>query len=119
MKNFIYILLCSLIFISCKKEEKKHSVLYKIVVTSGHPAYSTSYSASNNTTKSESSLTSANWTSPQINDKKGGSSVYLTLTGGNGGSYKMYIYVDGNLEAEDTMYDPYGPKTISADVPED
>lgn len=119
MKNFIYIFSVLLCFFSCKKkEEEKHTVIYKIIVTSGQPTYSLSYSSSNNTTKSESSI-KYNWTSPQIDDREAGSSVFLTLNGGNGGTYKMYIYIDGYLEKEDSMGDPYGPRTITAEIPED
>jgi hypothetical protein len=116
MKTLIYTFSLFLLFSSCKKEEKKHTVIYKIIVTSGHPTYSVSYSSLNNSTKSEGSIKTTTWTSSPVDDREEGSSVFLTLEGGSGGGYKMFIYIDGNLHAEDIMYDPYGPKTISADI---
>jgi hypothetical protein len=118
MKCLIYIFSLFFVFTSCKKEEKKHKVIYKITVIGGSPSYSVKYSSSNNSTATAGPLTSSMWVSPAIEDRKGGSSVFLTLEGGSGGSYKMYIYVDGYLEKEDRMDDPYGPKTISAEIPE-
>jgi hypothetical protein len=115
MKVLVYILSILVFLSACRKEEKKHTITYKVIVISGHPTYSLTYSSFNNTTKVEGSITTSNWTSPPIDDRKKGS-VSLTLNGGNGGSYKMYIYVDGYLETEDDMYDPSGPKTIKAEV---
>jgi hypothetical protein len=116
MKLFIYILCFLFILSSCKKEEKKHKVLYKVEVTGGHPNYSLSYSSFNNTTQTIGPLSDSKWLSPTVDDRTTGGSVFLTLQGGSGGSYKMYIYVDGFLEQEGRMDDPYGPKTIGADL---
>lgn len=113
MKSFLYILFFPLIFSSCNKEEKKHKVIYKVEVVSGHPSYSVQYSSTGNATKTEGPLSGSKWLSPTIDDRETGSSVFLTLQGGSGGSYKMYIYVDGYLEQDGDMIDPYGPKTIS------
>jgi hypothetical protein len=115
MKKYIVILFIFCGLSSCKKEETKHSVTYKVTVTKGHPTYSVTYSSTNNTTKSESSITSLNWTS-KVDDRKDGDIVILTLEGGNGGSYKMYIYIDGFLMKESDMEDPYGPLTIDAEI---
>jgi hypothetical protein len=114
MKNYLYILFILCCFSSCKKEEKKHIVSYKIVVLSGNPNYSVSYASTNNSTKTEGPITASSWTSPAIDDKKDGSSAYLKLEGGGGCSYKMFIYIDGGLEKEERMDDPYGPKSIEA-----
>jgi hypothetical protein len=116
MKSLIYIFCFAFIFSSCKKEEKKHKVIYKVEVTGGHPAYSLSYSSLNNSTQTVGPTSEAKWLSPTVNDRLTGSSVFLTLQGGSGGSYKMYIYVDGYLEQEGRMDDPYGPKTISVEL---
>jgi hypothetical protein len=118
LKNAFYILILTLLFSSCKKEEEKHTVSYKVIVTSGHPVYSVSYSSSNNSTQSLGSITSSTWTSGIIDDRRGGTSVFLTLTGGSGGSYKMFIYIDGSLQKDGHMDDPYGPLTIEAAIPD-
>lgn len=113
MKYFIYILF---LFsgVSCKKEEKKHTVIYKVNVISGSPSYSVNYSSTSNVTQTEGPITASSWTSPPIGDKTDGSTAYLKLEGGSGGAYKMFIYIDGYLEKEERMDDPYGPKTIEA-----
>lgn len=113
MKKLIPVFSCLLIFSFCNKEEKKHKVIYKVQVTSGNPSYSVQYSSTGNSTKTEGPFSSSKWLSPTIDDRETGSSVFLTLQGGSGGSYKMYIYVDGYLEQEGSMTDPYGPETIS------
>jgi hypothetical protein len=113
VKTFIYFLILSFLFLSCKKAEKTHKVVYKIEVIGGHPSYSVKYSSSKNATQTAGPLSDSKWTSPTIDDRETGASVSLTLEGGGGGSYKMYILVDGYLEKEDRMDDPYGPKTIS------
>jgi len=88
-------------------------------VIAGHPAYSLSYSGSGNATASQGQITQTLWTSPSITDRKAGTYVFFTLDGGTGGSYYMYIYIDGHIVKSDRMDDPYGPKTISAEIPED
>lgn len=119
MKNSACCLLLLAFLTSCKKDDKKHTVLYKITVIAGHPSFSVSYSSSGNSTASQGPFSTATWTSPSINDRKGGGSVFLTLGGGTGGSYYMYIYIDGSLAKTGRMDDPYGPMTISAEIPED
>jgi hypothetical protein len=93
-------------------------VIFKVQVISGNPSYSVKYSSFSNTTKTEGPITASSWVSPKIDDRKSDSQVLLTLEGGSGGSYKMFIYVDGRLEKEDRMDDPYGPKTISVQIPD-
>ncbi|MDF2437440.1 MAG: hypothetical protein K0Q95_1816 [Bacteroidota bacterium] len=118
MKKIIYLFATLLFFcVSCKKEEKKHTVVYKISVLSGNPSYSVQYSGSNNTTRSEGPMNSKSWTSSTVEGRKAGTSVALTLQGGSGGSYQMYIIIDGSVQKEDRMDDPYGPKTITANIP--
>ena len=119
MKNFTYFFLLLALFSSCKKDAKKHSVIYKITVIGGHPAYTVNYSSTDNSTASQGPFTEQMWTSPKIDDREAGSTVFLTLEGGVGGSYNMYIYIDGSLQKTDRMDDPYGPMTISAKIPED
>ena len=120
MKHLLLILgSLLLVFSSCKKEEKKHDVIYKVVVIGGSPSYSVTYSSSGNTTQTAGPFSASKWVSPTISDRKAGSLVSLTLKGGSGGSYNMYIYVNGRLEKEDRMDDPYGPRTISVELPED
>lgn len=117
MKSGAYILLSlALLFSSCKKEEKLHTVLYKVTVIGGNPSYSVSFSGSNNTSVSQGPFTSGSWISPQITDKVNKDEASLTLIGHGGGSYKMYIYVDGALAQEGRMDDPYGPTTISITI---
>jgi hypothetical protein len=116
MKTFIYPVILALFFITCKKDEKKHTVTYKVNVIAGHPSYSVQYSASDNSTKSEGPMTTEKWTSLPVTDREGGTSVFLTVNGGTGGTYKMYILIDGYLEGEGIMDDPYGPRTIEAKI---
>ena len=119
MKHVGYLLLAALLPAACKKDEKQHSVLYKVVVSSGHPTYSLSYSGNNNSTTSQGQITQTLWTSPAVTGRKAGTEVFFTLDGGTGGSYYMYIYIDGNLVKGDRLDDPYGPLTISAQIPDD
>ena len=115
MKNYIFIFL--LIFISCKKEETTHPVIYKVTVIGGSPSYSVQYSSAKNTSVSQGPFSSDMWISDKI-EKTAGSVASLTLNGGTGGSYKLYIYIDGVLQQDGRMDDPYGPKTISIAVPD-
>jgi hypothetical protein len=116
MKNILYITIVLLFCISCRKKEEKHTVVYKVSVLHGTPSYSVQYSGSNNTTRSEGPMNTSSWTSPVVEDRNEGTVVSLTLQGGSGGSYQMYIIIDGSVEKEDRMDDPYGPKTITAEI---
>lgn len=107
----IFVLFCC----SCKKEEK-HTVVYKVNVLHGNPSYYMQYSSLHNTTKSEGPVTASSWTSPVIDDRKSSSTVSFTMIGGIGGTYQMFIIVDGSVKKEFSMEDPYGPQTITADI---
>ena len=116
MRKIIFILFFAIIF-SCKKEEpKSFSVAYKIIeTTTAVPAYIVAYTTEN-ATQTEGPITFANWSSPTIK-KLEGETVSFTLDGGSGtGSFIMRIYANGVLLEEQTMDNPFGPKTISAIV---
>ena len=119
MKSFLLLSASLLLFAGCKKEEKTHTVIYKVIVIGGHPTYSVQFSSSKNNTVSQGPFSSGTWISEKITDKEGGSTASLTLSGGTGGSYNMYIYIDGTLQQDGRMDDPYGPRTISVEVPEE
>ena len=117
MKTIIYLFISLTIFTSCEKEKKTFTVSYKITVISGSsPAYYVQYSAQNNSTQSKGPISQTMWVSDKVTDKEEESTVSLKLTGGQGCSYMMYIYVNGALRVQDRMDDPYGPKTITADL---
>jgi len=116
MKKFVLFLFIIALVSACKKEVT-HPVIYKVVVSTGHPTYSVQYLSGSNTTVSQGPFSSGMWVSDKI-EKEAGSTALLTLTGGTGGSYKLYIYVDGTLYMEGRMDDPYGPETISVVVPQ-
>ena len=100
--------------IGCKKTEPQpYSVSYKIEeTTNSTPAYTVSYSTEN-ATQTEGPITLGQWSSPVVK-KQPGESVTLTLDGGSGaGSFIMRIYANGALLDEETMDNPYTPKTIS------
>jgi hypothetical protein len=117
MKKIIYTLLPLIfLFTSCEKDKKKYVVSYKVIMISGNPKYSVSYSSFNNATQSSGPITQNTWTSPAIDDREEGNPVSLTLQGGGGGAYLMNIYVDGSLAKQERMDDPFGPKTITVDL---
>ena len=117
MRIFAFILAFLIFFSSCEKEKKTFTVSYKITVISGSsPAYYVQYSAQNNSTQSKGPISQTMWVSDKVTDKEEESTVSLKLTGGQGCSYMMYIYVNGALRVQDRMDDPYGPKTITADL---
>jgi hypothetical protein len=113
---FLFATLLSFCF-SCRKKEERHTVVYKVAVLHGSPSYSVQYSGDGNSTRSEGPMSSTSWVSSTVDDRKGGTAVALTLQSGGGGSYEMYIIIDGVIQKEDRMDDPYGPKTISAGIP--
>jgi hypothetical protein len=118
MKTFLYTAFILIVFSGCKKEDSNHKVIYKVTVIGGNPAYAVKYSSSDNSTATAGPITGSGWTSSPIEDRKPNTRVFLTLEGGSGGSYKMYIYIDGHITAEERMDDPYGPKTIEAVIPD-
>lgn len=117
MRPSLYIYLSFLLFISaCKKDEKQHSVIYKVTVIAGNPSYSVNYSGNNNSSISQGPFSATTWISPKIADKVNQDVASFTLSSNGGGSFNMYIYVDGFLENESRMDDPYGPKTLSVTI---
>ncbi|MCE3280981.1 MAG: hypothetical protein K0S44_3172 [Bacteroidetes bacterium] len=117
MRTLFYITFILTVFNSCKKEDSNHQVMYKVTVIGGSPTYAVKYSSSDNSTATAGPITGSGWSSSTI-ERKPNTTVFLTLEGGSGGSYKMYIYVDGHISAEERMDDPYGPKTIEAVIPD-
>jgi len=114
MKKIIFIVFISVLFFSCKKSDPvPYSVSYKIEeTTNSTPAYTVTYSTEN-ATQTEGPITFANWSSPTVK-KMLGESVTLSLDGGSGaGSFILRIYANGVLLEEETMDNPYSPKTIS------
>ncbi|HEX8516626.1 MAG TPA: hypothetical protein VF868_10530 [Bacteroidia bacterium] len=118
MKKLLCLIVLAVSLFGCRKETL-HKVIYKVIVTAGTPTYSVKYSSAENSTQTAGPLTASKWVSPEINDRKSGNVVSLTLEGGSGGSYMMYIYVNGRLHAEERMDDPYGPKTLSVKLPDE
>lgn len=117
MKKVIYLFIILSVFAACKKEKDQHSVVYKVTVIAGAPTYSVHFTSFDGVTTSQGPFTESMWVSSKIDDFEAGDVATMKLEGKNGGSYKMYVYVDGTLQMEDRMDDPYGPKTISVEIP--
>lgn len=116
-------LLIAIALIACKKEpdpEDQARVTYEVVETSSAAsAFTVSYSAENNSTRTEGPITASSWKSETIRDKKRGDFVSFTLeSSAASGSFKMRIYMNGVLWMEESAFVPFTPKTISGTLPQ-
>lgn len=122
MKNALVMLTVTTL-LSCKKEtdpEKQARVTYKVIETSATtPSYTVSFSAENNSTRTEGPIISDSWTSETIRDKERGDFVSFTLESqGSSGSFTMQIYMNSVLWQEMQVDNPYSPATLSGNLPE-
>ena len=97
--NWFIVLLFSLVIISCKKEDKKYSVLYKIAVYGTTAGYTVRYTLPNGNTKSQGPLTAQSWNSTTLEGYPKSTPVRFELESG-GGSYHMSILINGALDSE-------------------
>lgn len=121
--RYCLILLSVITIAACKKEpdpEDQARVTYEVVETSSAtPSFSVSYSAENNSTKTEGPISSSSWKSGTVSDKKRGDFVSFTLESSSGsGTFKMRIYMNGVLWMEEDASIPFTPKTISGNLPQ-
>jgi hypothetical protein len=114
--KIVFVFVCLFLYSCGKNEPQTLTISYKIEeTTTATPAYTVTYSTET-ATQTEGPITSTNWASPSIK-KLVGEVATLTLDGGSGiGSFFMRIYVSGVLVKEETMDNPFGPKTISVIV---
>jgi len=116
-RAFSFLILISLFFTSCKKEEKKFSVVFKVVETgSGTPVYTVRYTLPNGSTQSKGGNTQEIWVSEKIDDYKGGQYLTLSVEGSGGGSYDMYIYINGSLQARRAAGDGFGEQVLGVQI---
>jgi hypothetical protein len=120
MKNyFLFAIGFILLLSSCKKEEKKSYVNYKIVKEGGsNPNYTVSYTLANGGTQSKGPLTSDHWVSDAIPNVEPGTSLTLTLDANPSASFYMMIYINGALEKQGEGGGGFGTQSISVTVPD-
>jgi hypothetical protein len=117
MKNIYCIFSFVLIFSACKKDAKTHLVSYKVTEdTPGAAPYALRYSLSDGTLKSEGPVTTETWITESLSGYKPGSIVSLYLSS-SGGSYEMYIYVDGALSSHAPADGGLNEQLLEAQIP--
>ncbi len=117
MKNLFCIISIVLLFSACKKESNTHLVTYKVTETTpGAAPYSLRYSLSDGTLKSEGPVTTETWTTESLSGFKKGAIVSLYLDS-PGGSYEMYIYVDGELSSHAAADGGFTEQLLEAQIP--
>ncbi len=120
MKNSIYILsgIILLVLSSCKKEPKTAYVTYKVIETSNStPTYTVGYTLANKSTKTLGSLTQDKWVSDKIADVALGTYISLSVEGSGGGTYDLFIYINGVLHSRRQAGDGFGIQTLESQVP--
>jgi len=118
MKHLIYISFLLLVFSSCKKEEKKYSVTYKIIeISNNTPTYIVRYTLNNGATQSLGNITANSWTSGTLSDYKAGSVLNLEVEGSGGGTYEMYILVNGTNDGYRIADDSNGAQSLEVVLP--
>jgi hypothetical protein len=117
MKQIASILLILVFLASCKKEPKTVYVSYKVIETSSNtPTYTVSYSMADGTTKSIGGQTGSKWVSEKISDVEIGKYLSVSVEGTGGGSYEMYIYVNGRLDSQRDADDTNGKQTLTTQI---
>jgi hypothetical protein len=117
MKKLFFLSLAVLLLSSCKKEAKTVYVSYKIVETSSYtPTYTVGYSLADGTTKTIGRQTNSKWVSEKISDVEIGKYLSLSVEGTGGGTYEMYIYVNGRLDSQRIAGDGYGRQTLTTQI---
>lgn len=117
MKKLLYILLVAFFITSCKKEPETVYVSYKVIETSSNsPTYTVGYSLADGTTKTIGGLTGSKWVSEKVSDVEIGKYLSLSVEGNGGGSYEMYIYVNGRLDSQRVADDSNGKQTLTTQI---
>ncbi len=122
MKKIYFIILSTLLMItmsfSCKKDNSNsHSVSYKIIETiPGSSPYMVRYTMADGTFRSEGPITSETWISENMGGYKNGAIVSLYLDS-PGGTYDMYIYVNGSISSQASADGGFGEQLLEAQVP--
>lgn len=116
-KKLLYIFFLLLLLSSCKKEPETVYVSYKVIETSSNsPTYTVGYSLADGTTKTIGGQTSSNWVSEKVSDVEIGKYISLSVEGNGGGSYDMYIYVNGRLDSQRDADDSNGKQTLTTQI---
>ena len=119
--KYLFFLLTIIAVVSCKKEdpEEQARVTYKVTETASSGAsFSVTYSAENNSTRTEGPITGSSWSSSVVRDKKRGDFVSLTLESTSAGSFTMQIYMNSVLWQEKQVSNPYSAVTLSGNLPQ-
>lgn len=116
-RAFSFLILISLFFTSCKKEEKKFYVVYKVVETgSGSPVYTVRYTLPDGSVQSKGGNTQDVWVSERIDDYKGGQYLTLSVEGSGGGNYELLIFINGSLQAKRIAGDGFGEQVLGVQI---
>jgi len=114
----IIIVVLSVLFFSCKKEEKKYSVTYKVIETSNNtPSYTIRFTTNSGATQSQGPITAGSWNSGKLLDYKPGEYLKLEVEGSGGGEYQMYIYVNGAPDVNRIADDTNGAQSLETILP--
>lgn len=117
MKQLIYIFSFIFLITSCKKDDKTYTVTYKIFENiPGSAPFSVRYSQSDATLKSEGPVSTGNWTTPDLNGYRSNAIVSLYMESA-GGTYDMYIYVNGSVASHVIADGGFGEQLLEAQLP--
>lgn len=94
MKKIYCILILTIVFASCKKDNKTYNAIYKVVTDGNTPDYTVRYTLSDGTTQSKGITSNAMWVSEKLEGLKKGTPISFSLEN-NGGTYHMYVYING------------------------
>jgi hypothetical protein len=120
MKNILYVLsgIIILFCFSCKKEPKTVYVTYKVMeISNNTPSYTVGYTLADKSTKTLGSFTQSKWVSDKIEEVDKGTYISLSVEGSGGGSYDMFIYINGVLHSRRQADDGHGKQILEAQIP--
>jgi len=115
--NFTFLVAFILLFTSCKKDEKKFNVVYKVVETgSGTPIYTVRYTMPDGAIQSKGGNSQDVWVSERIDNYKGGQYLTLSVEGSGGGNYELLIFINGSLQAKRLAGDGFGEQVLGVQI---
>lgn len=117
MKNILYIFLFFILIASCKKDSKTYTVTYKVYEnTPGSAPFTVRYTQSDATLKQEGPISTGTWTTQDMNGYRGNAIISLYLDS-PGGTYDMYIYVNGSVNTHVTADGGFGEQLLETQLP--
>ncbi|MFL5765886.1 MAG: hypothetical protein ACJ77K_18215 [Bacteroidia bacterium] len=120
MKKYFFIAFGLLLsFTSCRKDEKKAYVNYKIVKHGGtNPSFNVSYTLASGGTQTKGPVTADRWLSDVVREVPPGTVLTLSLEANPSATFDMMIYINGALEKQGEGGGGYGTQTITVTVPD-